>query len=92
MGPPVRPRPSAYLRVRLVDGRWIAGRFAADSYAGGYPNDPDLLLEEAYALDEDTGAIGDPLAYPVHIPAGQISWIEVVPDDDDEDGDDGQVS
>lgn len=73
-------RPDAYLRVRTVDGTWLAGRFANASYAGGFPNDADLLLEEAYAVDQSSGLIGgQPRGYSVYVPAAQIAWLEVVP-------------
>jgi hypothetical protein len=72
-------RPSCYLRVRTTSEQWLAGRFAADSYAGGYPNEQDVLLEEAYEMDDETGELGDPVGYRVYIPASQIAWIEVIP-------------
>jgi hypothetical protein len=40
-------RPHCYLRVRTTGDKWLGGKFAQGSYAAGYPNDPDLLLEEA---------------------------------------------
>lgn len=33
-------RPAVYLRVRTVDGTWLAGRFAEQSYAGASPTPP----------------------------------------------------
>ena len=71
-------RPYCYLRVRTSGDRWLAGKFASASYAAGYPNDPDLLLEEAVEVDQETGVLGKPLGYPLYIAAGQIAWIEVV--------------
>jgi hypothetical protein len=67
-----------YLRVRTTGDKWLAGKFASASYAAGYPNDPDLLLEEACEVDQETGIIGKPLGYPLYVAAGQIAWIEVV--------------
>ncbi len=72
-------RPSAYLRIRLEDDKWLAGKFAAGSYAGGFPHDTDLYLEEAWEVDQVTGALGNvALGYPVYVPAASIRWIEVV--------------
>lgn len=71
-------RPHCYLRVRTTGDRWLAGKFAGGSYAAGYPNDPDLLLEEAVEVNQETGVLSEPLGYPLYIAAGQIAWIEVV--------------
>jgi hypothetical protein len=61
-------RASVYLRVRLRDGPWVAGLFASGSYAGGFPNEPDLFLEQAWEIDAD-GVLGaGPLGYAVYIP------------------------
>jgi Family of unknown function (DUF6338) len=71
-------RPLVYLRVRTQDGSWLAGRFANASYAGGFPNTTDLLLEEAWEVDAE-GLLGDRgLGYPVYIPENQIAWLEVI--------------
>lgn len=71
-------RPTVYLRVRTFGGHWLAGRFARESYAGGFPHEADLLLEEAWDVDED-GQLGPTgLGYPLYISAGDIAWIEVV--------------
>jgi Family of unknown function (DUF6338) len=70
-------RPTMYLRVQTTDGTPVAGLFADDSYAGGFPNDADLLLEDAWDLAED-GSFGKSLGYPVYIPAGQIARMEIV--------------
>lgn len=71
-------RPTTYLRIRTKDGSWLAGLFASRSYAAGFPQDPDLLLEQAYEVNHQTGELGEPLGYPLYIPAGQIAWIEIV--------------
>ncbi len=71
-------RPHCYLRVRTTGDRWLAGKFAGGSYAAGYPNDPDLLLEEAVEVNQETGVLGKSLGYPLYIAAGQIAWVEVV--------------
>jgi hypothetical protein len=71
-------RPHCYLRVRTTSDKWLAGKFASASYVAGYPNDPDLLLEEAVEVDQQTGVLGKPLGYPLYVAAGQIAWIEVI--------------
>jgi hypothetical protein len=70
-------RPDIYVRVRTTDGKLMAGTFAKRSYAAGFPNDPDLLLEEAWSLKPD-GALDKRLGYPLYIAAGQIAWLEIV--------------
>lgn len=72
-------RPYVYIRVRTIDGTWLAGRFADNSYAGGFPHEADLLLEEAWSISADDGTLGDRgLGYPVYISAAQIGWLEIV--------------
>lgn len=87
LGPTVAPRAwddlfsaglSMYLRVRTTDGTWLAGLFASRSYAAGFPQEPDLLLEDAYQVDPATGELGESLGYPLYIAAEQIAWMEVV--------------
>lgn len=70
-------RPTMYLRVQTTDGTPVAGLFADDSYAGGFPHDADLFLEDAWDLADD-GSFGKSLGYPVYIPAGQIARMEIV--------------
>jgi hypothetical protein len=70
-------RPTMYLRVQTTDGTPVAGLFADDSYAGGFPFDTDLFLEDAWDLADD-GSFGKSLGYPVYIPAGQIARMEIV--------------
>lgn len=75
-------RTSAYVRVQLKDGTWVAGRFADLSYAGGYPNPTDLLLEDAWQVDQEGGALVDDvgLGYPVYIAAGEFVLLERLPE------------
>ena len=82
-------RPSVYLRIRLDSGAWLAGRFADASYAGGFPNDADLYLEEGWEIDAVTGDLGESgTGFPIYIPANTIKWIEVIPvAGSEEDGD-----
>ena len=80
-------RPTVYLRVRTTDGTWLAGLFANHSYAGGYPHDTDLLLEEAWEISAEDGTLGDAgLGYPVYIAASQIGWLDIVSNVDDPEG------
>jgi hypothetical protein len=71
-------RPTAYIRVRTVTGEWLGGLFADKSYASGLPHEPDLLLEEAWELSGE-GELHQPLGYASYIPAGQVSWLEILP-------------
>jgi hypothetical protein len=72
-------RPNAYLRVRCLDGRWVGGAFGTASSAGTFPYEADLLLEEAWPVD-DNGVFGiKPLGYALYIPAKTIAYVEVVP-------------
>lgn len=95
LGPDVAPRawdelfserPTTYMRVRTTEGNFLGGLFASRSYAAGFPQEPDLLLEEAYRVDPDTGELGEPLGYPVYIAAGKIAWLEIVRPQDSEGG------
>jgi hypothetical protein len=72
-------RPATYLRVRTVDGTTHAGLFASGSYAAGFPQEPDLLLEEAWSIDAESGELLESLGYPLYIAPGQIAWMEIVP-------------
>ena len=72
-------RPATYLRVRTVDGTTHAGLFASGSYAAGFPQEPDLLLEEAWSIDAQSGQLLESLGYPLYIAPGQIAWMEIVP-------------
>jgi Family of unknown function (DUF6338) len=57
-------RPNLYVRVETTDGTPLGGRFADNSYAGGFPHDPDLYLEGERELD-DEGRLVRGLGYPV---------------------------
>lgn len=71
-------RPTTFIRVRTVDGFWLAGSFADNSYAGGFPNETDLFLEEAWEIDSEGVLRDHSLGYPVYIAAHQIAWLELV--------------
>jgi hypothetical protein len=76
-------RPNLYVRIETTDGTPLGGRFADNSYAGGFPHEPDLYLEEEWALDEN-GNLTRGLGYPVYIPSGQIARMEIVPQQGEE--------
>lgn len=69
--------PTVYLRIRTTDGPVVAGLFANKSYAAGYPDSPDLYLEEAWSVEGD-GSLGAALGYPVYVAASQIGWMEII--------------
>jgi hypothetical protein len=64
-------KPEGWIRLRLKSGAWLGGGYAEgetglQSYAAGYPEDPDLLLAEAVETDPDSGEFlfdedGDPI-------------------------------
>jgi hypothetical protein len=65
--------PEGWVLIRLKTGRWIGGRYGDGSYAGGFPEAPDLFLSEECAVDQDTedfvvGPNGDPQ------PIGAENW------------------
>jgi hypothetical protein len=71
--------PALVVRMKLKDGEWVGGLFGDNSYASGYPEPQDLLLEETYEiLDDGTFVPGDdPEDF---VPLGSsmlISWSEV---------------
>jgi hypothetical protein len=69
--------PTVYIRIRTTDGPVVAGLFADKSYAAGYPDSPDLYLEEAWSVEDD-GSLGKALGYPVYVTASQIGWMEMI--------------
>lgn len=70
-------RPTVYIRIRTTDGTVVAGLFANNSYAAGYPDSTDLYLEEAWSVEDD-GSLGEALGYPVYVAASQIGWMEII--------------
>lgn len=71
-------RPTVYVRVKTTDQTWIAGLFADRSYAGGFPHETDLFIEEAWAIDEDGVPADHGLGYAVYVPASKIEMMEIV--------------
>jgi hypothetical protein len=68
-----------YLRVRTTDDCWILGRYAKESYVGGFPAEKDLRLEETYQVLPDGKRPGKALGYATYIPESSIKWIEFLP-------------
>jgi len=48
-----RKRTSCYVRARLKDGSWVGGWYGNNSYATGYPQPPELLVETAWRMNSD---------------------------------------
>jgi hypothetical protein len=68
VGPNPQPRawdrlfwasPSFLVRLRLKNETWIGGLFGRRSYASGYPEPQDLLLETTYQMEPDGSFQGD---------------------------------
>src|ERR1700754_2954564 len=64
-------RPTTFLRIKTLDGQAVGGLLADKSYAGGFPEEPDLLLQEAWSVAQD-GTLLEPLDYPVYVAKGQV--------------------
>lgn len=65
--------PEGWVLIRLKSGRWVGGRYGDGSYAGGFPEPPDLFLSEECAVSQDeedfvVGPNGDPQ------PIGAGNW------------------
>jgi hypothetical protein len=73
--------PAAAVRMKLKgDGPWLGGFFGAESYAAGYPEQPqDLYLERTFAMDQGDGSFAlDAAGGPVEVGTGLlIRWDEV---------------
>jgi hypothetical protein len=71
--------PSLLVRIKLHNGEWVGGLFGRNSYASGYPEPQDLLLEQTYkVLDDGTFAEGDTPEDFVEIGSSiLLSWTEV---------------
>lgn len=74
-------RPAAVVRMRLKDdGRWLGGFYGEDSYAAGYPEEPqDVYLERTYAMNQGDGSfVTDNAGHPVELGSGLlVRWDEV---------------
>lgn len=71
-------RPNVYLRGTTVDGTVFVGVFAQASYAGAFPHDADLYLQEAYQVEPDGSLSEQGLGYAVYVAGGQIATLEVL--------------
>jgi Family of unknown function (DUF6338) len=72
-------RPAALIRLQLKDGRWVGGLFGENSYAAGYPEEPqDLFLELAYRMHDDGSYVVDQAGDYAELGSGiLIRWEEV---------------
>jgi hypothetical protein len=69
------------------DGPWLGGFFGEDSYAAGYPEEPqDLYLERTFAMDQADGSFltdtaGNPqeLGSSLLIRWSEVQFLEVFP-------------
>jgi hypothetical protein len=72
------PNPSLTVRARLKNEIWIGGMFGAKSYAAGYPETQDLLLEDTYAMEPDGSFSQDEAGSPVSLGSGiLIGWEDI---------------
>jgi hypothetical protein len=74
------PRPAALIRGRLRETRvWVGGLFGADSYASGYPEEPqDIYLEAAYRMSENGEFEKDANDQPIPVGSGLlVRWSEL---------------
>lgn len=73
-------RPAAAMRMRLKDGRWLGGFYGEDSYAAGYPEEPqDVYIESTYAMNQEDGSfVTDDAGHPIELGSALlIRWDEV---------------
>lgn len=70
-----------WVRVRLRDGNWVGGRWAAGAFAGTSVNCRDLHLVMAQSLQED-GSFGDDPGFPRELLLGEeeIGIVEFLED------------
>jgi hypothetical protein len=81
------PRPAAIVRGRLKESQtWVAGLFGDESYAAGYPDEPqDLFLEVAYRIGADGLLERDEEERPIPVGSGlliradELESIEIFP-------------
>lgn len=81
--------PEGWILIRLKSGRWIGGQYAEGSYAGGYPEPPDLFLARECVVDQDAeefvlDASGEPQAigppnWGILVRWEEIEYLEVTP-------------
>lgn len=67
--------PSGWVLILLKSGRWIGGRYADGSYAGGYPEPPDIFLSEECMVDQEKeDFILDPTGEPKPMGSADEHW------------------
>lgn len=72
-------RQECFVRITLVDGSVVAGRFGAASFASSYPSEEDIFVEVAYGVGDDM-AIGEaaPSSGGFWVSKSQIRCLEVL--------------
>jgi hypothetical protein len=104
VGPNPQPRawdklfwagPSFLVRLRLKNETWVGGLFGAESYAAGYPEPQDLLLETTYRMESD-GAFSegsndgfDDLGSGILVSWEDVHFLEVFRLETDDEANDG---
>lgn len=104
VGPNPQPRawdklfwagPSFLVRLRLKNEAWVGGLFGAESYAAGYPEPQDLLLETTYRMEGDgsfsqgrKGELED-LESAILVSWEDVLFLEVFPLETDDEANDG---
>lgn len=83
--------PAAAIRLKLKDSDvWLGGFFGDESYAAGYPEEPqDFYLERTFAMDQKDGsfivdAAGNPddLGTSLLIRWSEVQFLEVFPEEE----------
>lgn len=46
-------QPEGWVLMRLKSGRWVGGHYTEGSYAGGYPEPPDIFVSIECAVDQE---------------------------------------
>jgi hypothetical protein len=83
--------PAAAIRLKVKDSDvWLGAFFGDESYAAGYPEEPqDLYLERTFAMDQEDGsfivdAAGNPddLGTSLLIRWSEVQFLEVFPEEE----------
>lgn len=70
--------PRGMMRLKLKSGEWVGGWFGPGSYAAGYPEPQDLLIESVYRLDSHGAFETDDSGAPVPVGSSLlVRWEEV---------------
>jgi len=79
-----RNRP-AFVLVRLNDGRFVGGFWGPGSKAGTHPNDGDLFISAAYAVDENGKFLAAlPRTAGLHVRKEQYAYVQFFTEPTDE--------